>query len=222
MCGILALIDTPWESSAAAALATMHKRGPDDQDIARLSGAVLAHARLAVIDLTGGKQPMQTRDGRYTIIFNGEIYNFQFLRDQLTTRGHAFSTQSDTEVILRGYVEWREGVVERLDGMFAFAIWDDISRTMFAARDRVGIKPLFYSPHQGFVLASTLAPFFRLDGFPRRLDYEALRDFLAFQAVLAPASFMNHVRQLPPASWLTYHAPSRQLVIKRYWMITPA
>ena len=222
MCGILALIDTPWEAGAAASLATMHSRGPDDQDIVHLPGVVLGHARLAVIDLVGGRQPMQTRDGRYTIVFNGEVYNFQSLRDELTARGHAFATHSDTEVILRGFVEWRRGVVQRLDGMFAFAIWDRASRTVFAARDRLGIKPLFYSTHQGFALASTLAPFLQLDGFPRRLDYEALRDFLAFQAVLAPASFLKHVRQLPPASWLTYHAPSRQLAIERYWMIPPA
>lgn len=222
MCGILALVDTPWEVQAAASLATLHSRGPDDQDIARFPGVVLGHTRLAVIDLAGGRQPMQTGDGRYSIIFNGEIYNFQSLREELSARGHTFTTRSDTEVILRGYVEWQAGVVQRLDGMFAFAIWDQASRSVFAARDRVGIKPLFYSAQQGFALASTLAPFLQLDGFPRRLDYEALRDFLAFQAVLAPASFLKQVRQLPPASWLTYHASSRQLKVERYWTIPPA
>src|SRR5664279_3881001 len=109
----------------------------------RLPGVVLGHARLAVIDLVGGKQPMHTPDGRYTIVFNGEIYNFGTLRDELKSRGHAFATHSDTEVVLRGFVEWREGVVKRLDGMFAFAIWDQTSRTVFAARDRIGITPLF-------------------------------------------------------------------------------
>ncbi|MBE0613567.1 MAG: asparagine synthase (glutamine-hydrolyzing) [Burkholderiales bacterium] len=219
MCGILALIETPWESAAAASLATLHARGPDAQDIVRLPGAVLGHARLAVIDLAGGKQPMHTPDGRYTIVFNGEIYNFQILREELAARGHVFATHSDTEVILRGYVEWQSGVVRRLDGMFAFAIWDRDSRTVFAARDRIGIKPLFYSTQQGFSLASTLAPFFRFDGFPRQLDYEALRDFLAFQAVLAPATFLKQVRQLPPASWLVYHAPTRRLTVEPYWTI---
>lgn len=222
MCGILALVDTPWEAGAAAALASLHSRGPDDRDMLHFPGVVLGHTRLAVIDLAGGAQPMQTTDGRYSIVFNGEIYNFQSLREELTERGHAFATRSDTEVILRGYVEWRSGVVQRLDGMFAFAIWDQARRTLFAARDRVGIKPLFYSTHQGFALASTLAPFLQLDGFPRELDYEALRDFLAFQAVLAPASFLKQVRQLPPASWLTYHAASRKLAIERYWSIPPA
>ncbi|MEK7436906.1 MAG: asparagine synthase (glutamine-hydrolyzing) [Pseudomonadota bacterium] len=222
MCGILALIETPWEAAAAASLATLHTRGPDAQDMVRLPGVVLGHARLAVIDLAGGKQPMHTADGRHTIVFNGEIYNFRSLREELAARGHVFATHSDTEVILRGYVEWQGGVLRRLDGMFAFAIWDRDSRTLFAARDRVGIKPLFYSAQQGFSLASTLAPFFRFDGFPCQLDYESLRDFLAFQTVLAPASFLKQVRQLPPASWLTYHAPSRRLSVERYWTIPAA
>jgi asparagine synthase (glutamine-hydrolysing) len=222
MCGILGLVDTPWESTAAAALATLHQRGPDAQNIVHLPGAVLGHARLAVIDLVGGAQPMHTPDGRYTIVFNGEIYNYRVLRDELAALGHVFATQSDTEVILRGYVQWQEHVVARLDGMFAFAIWDQSSRSAFAARDRIGIKPLFYSTHQGLALASTLAPFFQLGGFPRRLDYEALRDFLAFQAVLAPASFLRDVRQLPPASYLRYHAPTRQLSVERYWTIPAA
>ena len=222
MCGILALVDTPWESAAPAALATLQQRGPDAQDILRLPGAVLGHARLAVIDLVGGAQPMHTPDGRYSIVFNGEIYNFRILREELAAGGHAFATQSDTEVILRGFVEWGERVVERLDGMFAFAIWDQSGRSVFAARDRIGIKPLFYSTYAGLALASTLAPFFQLGGFPRRLDYEALRDYLAFQAVLAPASFLRDVRQLPPASWLRYDAQSKRLTVERYWSIAPA
>lgn len=222
MCGILALINTPWQQDCRQALASLHSRGPDDQDILQLPGVALGHARLAVIDVAGGKQPMQTSDGRYAIVFNGEIYNFQSLRDELTARGHAFVTHSDTEAILHGYVEWGGAVVERLDGMFAFTIWDSALRTLFAARDRVGIKPLFYSTAGGFALASTLEPFFQLEGFPRQLDYEALRDFLAFQAVLAPASFLKQVRQLPPASRLIYHADSRQMTVERYWMIPSA
>ncbi len=222
MCGILALIDTPWQQDCRQALATLHSRGPDDQDILQLPGVALGHARLAVIDVTGGKQPMQTPDGRYAIVFNGEIYNFQSLRDELTARGHAFASHSDTEAILYGYAEWGSAVVERLDGMFAFAIWDTSLRTLFAARDRTGIKPLFYSTAGGFSLASTLEPFFQLEGFSRQLDYEALRDFLAFQTVLAPASFLRQVRQLPPASRLIYQADSRQLTVERYWMIPAA
>lgn len=222
MCGILALIDSPWQQDCRQALAALHSRGPDDQDILELPGVALGHARLAVIDVAGGKQPMQTPDGRHAIVFNGEIYNFQSLREALTARGHVFATHSDTEVILHGYVEWGSALVERLDGMFAFAIWDNSLRTLFVARDRVGIKPLFYSTAGGFALASTLEPFFQLEGFPRQLDYEALRDYLAFQTVLAPATFLRHVRQLPPASRLTYHADSRQLTVERYWMIPAA
>lgn len=219
MCGILTLIDTPWQGDAAAALETLRSRGPDESAIARLPGAVLGHARLAVIDVSGGRQPMHTPDGRYTLVFNGEIYNYVQLRDELAALGHKFSTHSDSETLLYGYAQWGGAVVERLDGMFAFAVWDSTARTLFAARDRLGIKPLFYSSAAGFALASTLAPFFRLDGFPRQLDYEALRDYLAFQTVLAPATFLAQVRQLAPASRLTYRADTRQLAIERYWTI---
>lgn len=221
MCGILTLIDTPWKDDAAAALDTLRSRGPDDSAIVRLPGAVLGHARLAVIDVAGGRQPMRTPDGRYTLVFNGEIYNFAGLRNDLAALGHVFTTHSDTETLLYGYVQWGAAVVERLDGMFAFAIWDSADRILFAARDRLGIKPLFYSMASGFALASTLAPFFRLDGFPRRLDYDALRDYLAFQTVLAPATFLEEVRQLAPASRLIYRAGARQLRIERYWTISP-
>lgn len=219
MCGILTLIDTPWQGDAAAALETLRSRGPDESAMARLPGAVLGHVRLAVIDVSGGRQPMHTPDGRYTLVFNGEIYNYIQLRDELAALGHKFSTHSDSETLLYGYAQWGGAVVERLDGMFAFAVWDSAERTLFAARDRLGIKPLFYSSAAGFALASTLAPFFRLDGFPRQLDYEALRDYLAFQTVLAPATFLAQVHQLAPASRLTYRADTRQLAIERYWTI---
>ncbi|MFA7239568.1 MAG: asparagine synthase (glutamine-hydrolyzing) [Sulfuricellaceae bacterium] len=219
MCGILTLIDTPWQGDAAAALETLRSRGPDESAIARLPGAVLGHARLAVIDVNGGRQPMHTPDGRYTLVFNGEIYNYVQLRDELAALGHKFNTHSDTETLLYGYVQWGGAIVERLDGMFAFAVWDSAERTLFAARDRLGIKPLFYSSAAGFALASTLAPFFHLGGFPHQLDYEALRDYLAFQTVLAPATFLTQVRQLAPASRLTYRADTRQLTVERYWTI---
>lgn len=222
MCGILGLIGTPWQSDAAAALATLHSRGPDERALRELPGAVLGHARLAIIDVAGGHQPMQSPDGRYTLVFNGEIYNFQALRRELEAADYSFATRSDTEVILHGYARWGRQVVEKLDGMFAFALWDRDTRQLFAARDRVGIKPLFYSAAVGFSFASSLAPFFALKGFPRRLDYEALRDYLAFQAVLAPASFLRDVRQLPPASWLRYDEDSRQVETGRYWTIPAA
>jgi asparagine synthase (glutamine-hydrolysing) len=179
--------------------------------------ALLGHTRLSVIDLEGGAQPMPSRDGRQLIAYNGEVYNFRELRTELEALGMRFASRSDTEVILRGYSAWGRDVVRRLDGMFAFAIWDRDERKLFAARDRLGIKPLFYSTHRGFALASTLAAFLALDGFPRELDYEALRDYLAFQTPLAPHSFLKAVRQLPPAHWMEWH--DGELRIEPYWSI---
>lgn len=223
MCGIFGLIGTPWQKSAKAALASLSSRGPDDQDLVEIGEATLGHTRLAIIDLVTGHQPMRSPDGRYSIVFNGEIYNFQALRTELIGLGYPFATHSDTEVLLHGFTAWGEKLLTRLDGMFAFAIWDARERNLFAARDRIGIKPFHYSTAAGFAFASTLAPFFQLDGFPRRLSYEALRDYLAFQTPLAPNTFLADVRQLPPASWIRYDAASGQVSLQRYWSIpTPA
>ncbi|MGB5080855.1 MAG: asparagine synthase (glutamine-hydrolyzing) [Burkholderiales bacterium] len=222
MCGIFGLINTPWRESAQAALDSLRSRGPDDSALLDLGDAILGHTRLAVIDLVSGQQPMRSADGRYTIVFNGEIYNFRELRRELADAGHAFTTQSDTEVLLQGFAAWGERVVSRLDGMFAFAVWDANERVLFAARDRMGIKPFFYSTASGFAFGSTLAPFLRLEGFPREIDYQALRDYLACQACLAPHSFLNAVRQLPPASQLVWTARDGRLETRRYWQIPRA
>ncbi len=222
MCGIFGLIGTPWRDGASTALEALAARGPDERKLLDLGEAVFGHTRLAVIDLAGGHQPMRSPDGRFTIVFNGEIYNFRELRAGLEAAGHGFATQSDTEVLLHGFAEWGERLAPRLDGMFAFAVWDARERVLFAARDRTGIKPFFYSTAAGFAFASTLAPFLRLGGFPRRLDYEALRDYLAFQAPLAPHSFLADVRQLPPASQLVWRADDGRLAVRRYWDIARA
>jgi len=222
MCGLMALFDTPWQSSYQAAFASIKSRGPDASTTWSDDRALLAHHRLSVIDLASGSQPMRTTDSRYAMVFNGEIYNYRELRAELETLGVVFATQSDTEVILYGYRVWGEGVLPRLNGMFAFVIWDSVEQCVFAARDRLGIKPLFYSTVHGLALASTLKPFFHLDGFPRRIDYEALRDYLASQFVLAPHSMLRDVRQLPPASWMRYDTRDGKLSIERYWQIPSA
>ena len=215
MCGIVGLVGTPWQADAGAALAALKTRGPDDQRLHVEGEATLGTARLRIIDLEGGAQPMRSADGRYVVAHNGEIYNFRELRAELERLGHAFRTRSDTEVLLHGYAAWGEKLPLRLDGMFAFAIWDARERELFAARDRLGIKPFFYSSRDGLAFASTLAPFFALRGFPLKLDYEALRDYLAFQVCLASQSFLADVRQLPPASWLRWR--SGELQVSRYW-----
>ena len=222
MCGILGLVGSKWRNGAPAALGTIASRGPDALETVDLGEAWLGHARLAVIDIAGGRQPMATPDGRYTILYNGEIFNFQALRAELERAGHAFVTRSDTEVLLHGYAAWGSALPQRLDGMFAFAIWDARERKLFAARDRVGIKPFFYALSGGtLAFASTLAPFLALQDFPRRMDMEALRDYLAFQTVLAPRSFLADVRQLPPASSLSFDAATQRATVQRYWEIPP-
>jgi len=152
-------------------------------------------------------------------VFNGEIYNYRELRSELEAKGYVFLTHSDTEVLLHGFMAWGRDLLPRLDGMFAFAIWDQASAKLFAARDRLGIKPFFYSTLKGFAFASTLAPFFHLPGFPRRLDYEALRDYLAFQTCLAPHTLLADVRQLPPASWLSFDAENSRFESGHWWTI---
>ena len=219
MCGLVALVGTPWQASAEAALQPLAARGPDATAFWRGAPAVIGHTRLSVIDLERGAQPMASADGRSVIAYNGETYNFRALRRELEARGRRFVTESDTEVILQGYAEWGRELPRRLDGMFAFAIWDAQARRLFAARDRLGIKPLFYSTQRGLVLASTLAPFLALEGFPRTLDYEALRDYLAFQTPLAPHTFLREVRQLLPAHWLEWEADSSRLRTGAYWTI---
>lgn len=220
MCGIVGLIDTPWQKQIGQMLEALASRGPDARAIYEEAGVALGHARLSVIDISGGHQPMISPDGRYALVFNGEIYNFLTLRDELEGMGFHFLTRSDTEVILHGFAAWGEDLPCRLDGMFAYAIWDRNERTLSAARDRIGIKPFFYSELNGFAFASTLAPFVGLGSFSRDLDWSAVRDYLAFQACLAPNSFLTSVSQLPPASRLKWNAVSGHLQVERYWSIS--
>jgi len=218
MCGILGMVGTRWREHVRDALDTLQLRGPDDQGVVAAGAAVFGHRRLAIIDLAGGAQPMQSEDRRWTLAFNGEIYNFRELRQELEGQAWPFRTHSDTEVLFQGWRAWGEALLDKLDGIFAFALWDAETQRLVLARDRVGVKPLFYAtPDGGLIFASTLAPFFALPGFPRRLDHEALRDYLACQAVLSPHSFLRDVRQLPPASVLLYEHESGRLSTRRYW-----
>lgn len=218
MCGVLGAVGTRWRVHVHSALDSLRPRGPDGHGMIEAGAAVFGHRRLAVIDLAGGAQPMQSEDRRWTLSFNGEIYNFRDLRAELGSRGWTFKTHSDTEVLLQGWRAWGEELLDRLDGIFAFALWDAETKRLVLARDRVGVKPLFYaSLDGGLVFASTLAPFFALPGFPRHLDHAALRDYLACQAVQSPRSFLRDVRQLPPASLLQFDYEERTLGTRRYW-----
>jgi asparagine synthase (glutamine-hydrolysing) len=222
MCGILLAVGDSFRPDFAAALARLKSRGPDASEILAHGEALLGHARLAVIDIDGGRQPMTAADGRLAMVFNGEIYNFKALRHELEAAGRSFATRSDSEVLLTGYLHWGEAVVEKLDGMFAFAIHDLDDDSVFLARDRLGIKPLFWGEHRGgLVAASTLEPFFALTSYPKKLDAEGLRDYLAFQTPLAPRTLVRDVHALPPGACLRWK-PGMGAGVRQWWSIPDA
>ncbi|MBN8475322.1 asparagine synthase (glutamine-hydrolyzing) [Sulfuritalea sp.] len=222
MCGILLTVGEAFRRDFDAALGALGTRGPDARETLAHGAALLGHARLAVIDIDGGRQPMTTTDGRLAMVYNGEIYNFAELRRELEAAGRAFATRSDSEVLLAGYLHWGQAVLEKLDGMFAFAIHDRADGSIFLARDRLGIKPLFWGVHgQGFVAASTLEPFFALAAFPKRLDAEGLRDYLAFQTPLAPRTLVRGIHALPPGACLTWRVGA-DATVRQWWTIPDA
>jgi asparagine synthase (glutamine-hydrolysing) len=222
MCGILLTVGDAFRADFDAALAALKSRGPDGSEVLAHGDALLGHARLAVIDIAGGRQPMTAANGRLAMVYNGEIYNFAALRRELEAAGRAFSTRSDSEVLLTGYLHWGEAVVDRLDGMFAFAIHDAQDGSVFLARDRLGIKPLFWGEHAGgLVAASTLAPFFALTAFPKKLDAEGLRDYLAFQTPLAPRTLVRAIHALPPGACLRW-TPGGGAMARQWWTIPDA
>ena len=189
---------------------TLCHRGPDDAGFWKSpdNAIVLGHRRLSIIDLSpAGHQPMTDPQGCYTIVFNGEIYNFRELRDELASLGHSFRTQSDTEVILEAYRRWGERCVERFNGMFAFALYDADRDILFAARDRAGEKPLFYWYHGNtLVFASELKALMRHPELPRRLDLEAMNFYLMYGYVPWDMCVLHGVRKLPHGTYTALRA----------------
>lgn len=185
--------------------AAMTHRGPDAAGY-HIAGAVgLGHRRLSIIDLAAGDQPMYNEDRSLVVIFNGEIYNFQDLRQQLSAHGHIFKTQSDTEVLLHGYEQWGERCVEKLRGMFAFAIWDERRRELFLARDRMGKKPLYYyADRDGIYFGSELKSLLADPRVPREIDLAALDAYFSLGYVPSPRTIFRNIHKLPPARYLLW------------------
>ena len=203
--------------TARRAQARIAHRGPDGAGEWHERDVILLHRRLSIIDLQTGQQPMLSSDGRYVIVFNGEIYNFQELRDELEREGSRFHTRSDTEVILEGYRHWGERVVERLNGMFAFVIWDRRESVAFGARDRLGIKPLCWAIRRGtLIVSSTLEPFSILEDFDR-IDPVAVREFLTFDYISSPRSILRGVRKLDPGCRFMWRMGDDEIRSDRYW-----
>ena len=221
MCGIVGVIDSsgslPTPEQFESCVAKLQRRGPDDSGVWADKFACLGHRRLSIIDLSAaGHQPMTSTDGRFVIVFNGEIYNHALLRQQLNPPGGWRGT-SDTETLLEAYRRWGVACLDHLNGMFAFAIWDSTERRIFVARDRVGVKPLYYS-WRGERLAFASRPgaiIDLVDSQHAEIDAEALRVYLELGHIPAPMSFYRHVRKLPPGHFLL--ADARGMRVTRYW-----
>jgi asparagine synthase (glutamine-hydrolysing) len=195
----------------------MVHRGPDQGGAHSEDGISLGHRRLSIIDLSEqGRQPMTNENGRLQLVFNGEIYNYSELRERLTSRGHHFRSKSDSEVILHGYEEYGYDVLSHLRGMFAFAIWDSGARRLFLARDRIGIKPLYYWFAAGkFVFASEIKSILTVPGVPREVNHQALFDYLGFEFVPAPETCFRGIHKLPAGHYALLE--DGELRLENYW-----
>jgi asparagine synthase (glutamine-hydrolysing) len=222
MCGITGLFDLTGGRRYDPALvrrmtdAVVH-RGPDGDGYHFEAGVAFGHRRLAIIDIAGGAQPMQTRDGGLTIVFNGEIYNFLELKPELERLGARFESRSDTEVLLHGWRHWGPDLFSKLNGMFAFALWDTSVQTLVLARDRFGKKPLHYAVDGGtLAFGSEIKSLLCTPSLDRALDLEAIEDFFTYGYVPDPKTIYRAVRKLPPAHYLLARR-GRPLELHRYW-----
>jgi asparagine synthase (glutamine-hydrolysing) len=225
MCGIAGYFNlrertNPGDAKAIVLdqIESLEHRGPDAQDAYVGPGVGLGHARLSIIDLSSAaNQPMFDDSGKIGIVFNGEIYNFQEIRTELETKGHHFRTNSDTEVIIAGYIEWGTDVVDRLRGMFGLAIYDGKKDRLILLRDRVGKKPLYYMVRNGvLIFASEIKGILRYPGVERRPNYDAIHEYLTFQYVPAPLSGFVGIHKLPPAH-LLIASRNKEPVVRRYY-----
>ena len=206
MCGITGfLCDDPNARAALPAMtAALAHRGPDADGFHHDGPLAFGHRRLKVIDLEGSRQPLVSADGALALVFNGEIYNFRELRAELQAAGHAFATKGDGEVLIHGWRQWGRGVLDRIAGMFAFALWDRARRELFLARDHFGVKPLYYAWHRGaLAFGSELKALLPFPGLPRAIDLDALALYLECQYIPAPYSVYRAVRKLPAGTWLS-------------------
>ncbi len=219
MCGIAGILDfarAPSDAELTAMIARLHHRGPDGHGLHREGPVGLAHARLSIIDLAGGAQPLCNEDGTVWVSFNGEIFNYLELRESLLARGHRFATHSDTEVLVHLYEEHGDDLVQHLNGQFAFALWDARAQCLLLARDRVGIRPLFHARvGSRLAFASEIKALLALPEMPRALDPRALGELFTYWAPLPPHSVFAGIESLPPGHVMRVDA--RGIRLRRYW-----
>jgi asparagine synthase (glutamine-hydrolysing) len=224
MCGIAGIFDLRGRGDIRRELvdrmnAVQRHRGPDADGVHLEPGIALGHRRLSIIDISTGQQPLFNEDGSVAVVFNGEIYNFQELVPELVRLGHVFRTRSDTEVIVHAWEEWGEACVDRFRGMFAFALWDRNCDTLFLARDRLGVKPLYYAvlPSGVLLFASELKGLMAHPELDRTLDPHAVEDYFALGYVPDPRSIFLHAKKLPPAHTLQVRRGKPLPAPRRYW-----
>ena len=228
MCGIAGYLDFSSRISNETMVSNVQEmcrviehRGPDEHGIYSAPNfpIVFGHQRLSILDLASGQQPLKNHDGDLVIVFNGEIYNYRELREQLKALGHFFRTQSDTEVLVQSYKEWGDECVQHLRGMFAFSIWDIKRQRLFCARDRLGIKPFYYyKDNKSFVFCSEIKGILANKSVEKKFNIEPLSDFLASSYSPGEQTFFQNLHKLPPAHTLSIS--SGKLEIKPYWAIT--
>ena len=225
MCGIAGIVYS--DQSRCCEMDTIKRmtdimpyRGPDDSGAWIAGNVGLGHRRLSIIDLGGGHQPMADVSGALWIIFNGEIYNYRQVREDLMAKGYAFQSQSDTEVILQAYAAMGEQCVTALNGMFAFAIWDTRQRTLFIARDRMGVKPLYYAERpDAFVFGSEIKALFASGLVEAKARDDAFAEYLIFRQVAGSDTLFHGVKSLPPGCTMTVRDGAVR--ISRYWSPRP-
>lgn len=220
MCGIVGFtgIRENKEKILKAMTDAIAHRGPDGEGFYAKGQIALGHRRLSIIDLEGGAQPMFNADKTLAVVFNGEIYNFMDLRRELEAAGHVFATDhSDTEVLIHGYKEWGEGLLQKLRGMFAFAIWDENEQSLFCARDHFGIKPFYYyqNEQKEFLFGSEIKSFLPHPGFQKELNESQLELYLTYQYSPGENTFFKGVKKLLPAHFLRWKAG--EITVQRYW-----
>ena len=227
MCGIVGIFDTTGRRDISGDLLsrmnqTQVHRGPDEQGVHMEPGVGLGHRRLSIIDLASGQQPLFNEDHSVVVTYNGEIYNFPKLSKELKSKGHQFRTHCDTEVIVHAWEEWGESCVQRFRGMFAFAIWDRNRETLFLARDRLGIKPLFYARLDDgfFIFGSELKALKAHPGLKRDIDPAAVEEYFTFGYIPEPRTIYRNVHKLSPGHSLTLRRGDAAVQQKEYWDVS--
>ena len=222
MCAIAGILGLPYhESTIQKMLQTMRRRGPDGNGVAMTAGSCLLHSRLAIIDPVGGQQPMKLQwQGRgYTLVYNGELYNTKEIKEELIKLGHVFLGHSDTEVVIHAFAQWKEKCLEYFNGIYAFAVWERESKALFLARDRMGVKPLFYKEHNGGLLfASEIKTILQYPDVERKLDAEGIGQILLLGPGRMPGSgVLRDIHELEPGCCGWYR--DGKLSVNRYWQL---